>query len=99
MKVLAHLRIHGIRVKSNKCSRFGRVVGTYKNTSKGPCMTTKQVDATQLAPKPKNQQEFRLFLELLHYYGKFIPNLASLIYPLNSLLKANTPWNWTETGF
>ena len=25
-----------------------------------------------------------------------MPNLAILIHPLNSLLKANTPWNWTK---
>ena len=73
--------------------RFRRVFGI---TSEGLHTTTKKVDAIQLAPIPKNQQELRSFLGLLHYYGKFIPNLASLIYPLNSLLKANTPWNWTE---
>ena len=25
-----------------------------------------------------------------------MPNLAILIHPLNNLLKANTPWNWTK---
>ena len=25
-----------------------------------------------------------------------MPNLATLIHPLNSLLKANTPWNWSK---
>ena len=97
-EVLAHLRSHGIRVKSSKCSFFQDSVEYlgYKITSEGLHTTTKKVDAIQLAPIPKNQQELRSFLGLLHYYGKFIPNLASLIYPLNSLLKANTSWNWTE---
>ena len=97
-EVLARLKSHGIRVKSSKCLFFQESVEYlgHKITSEGLHTTTKKVDAIQLAPTPKNQQELRSFLGLLHYYGKFIPNLASLIYPLNNLLKANTPWNWTE---
>lgn len=29
------------------------------------------------------------------YYGKFIPNLASLIQPLNNLLQHKRKWKWT----
>ena len=54
------------------------------------------VDAVRLAPAPKNQRELRSFLGLLHYYGKFVPNLATMIHPLNSLLKTNAPWNWSQ---
>ena len=41
-------------------------------------------------------QELRSFLGLLNYYGKFIPNLASLIQPLNSLLQHDRKWNWSS---
>jgi len=34
-------------------------------------------------------------LGLLNYYGKFIPNLASLVQPLNNLLQQNRKWKWT----
>ena len=44
-----------------------------------------KVEAVKLAPVPKNQQDLRSFLGLVHYYGKFI---ASLLLPLNELLKA-----------
>ena len=30
---------------------------------------------------------------LLHYYGKFIPNLATILHPLNQLLKSGSRWN------
>ena len=36
------------------------------------------------------------FWACLHYYGKFIPNLSSLLHPLNELLKSNSPWKWTQ---
>ena len=58
--------------------------------------TTKKVDAVRLAPAPKNQRELRSFLGMLHYYGKLVTNLATLIHPLNSLLKMNSPWKWSK---
>ena len=96
--VLTRLRTHGIRVKSSKCSFFQDSVEClgHKIMSKGLHTTTKKVDAVRLAPAPKNQCELRSFLGLLHYYEKFIPNLATLIYPLNSLLKTSIPWNWSK---
>ena len=39
------------------------------------------------APEPQNVQELRSFLGLLNYYSKFIPNLASIVHPLNWLLR------------
>ena len=44
---------------------------------------------------PKNQQELRSFLGLVQYYRKFIPNLSTLVHPLNELLKAGKSWRWT----
>ena len=52
----------------------------------------KNVKAIQEAPIPHNQQELRSFLGLLHYYGKFIPNLATMLHPLNKLLKKGIAW-------
>ena len=49
--------------------------------------TAEKVAAVKLASTPKNQRELHSFLGLVHYYGKFIPNLATLLHPLNELLK------------
>ena len=48
----------------------------------------------QEAPVPKNAQELKSFLGLFHYYGRFIPNLATLLHPLNQVLKLNSKWKW-----
>ena len=90
-EMLVRLRNHGIRVKFSILEYL-----VHKITSEELHATTKKVDAVHLAPTPKNQGELRSFLRLLHYYGKFIPNLATLVHPLNGLLKANTPWNWSK---
>ena len=57
-----------------------------------------KLQAIVQAPTPKNVQELRSFLGLLNYYGKFIPNLASLIQPLNNLLQRNQKWKWTTAS-
>ena len=59
-------------------------------------LTVKLIEAVKKAPLPKNVQELRSFLGLVHYYGKFIPNLATLLHPLNSLLQTQSPWKWTQ---
>ena len=58
--------------------------------------TKEKLEAILSAPSPKNVQELRSFLGLLNYYGKFIPNLASLIHPLNALLHHDCKWKWSE---
>ena len=45
--------------------------------------TPKKVKAISKAPQLKNKNELRSFLGLVNYYGKFIPNLASVTQPSN----------------
>lgn len=40
-------------------------------------------------------QERTIFSGLLNYYGKFIPNLATLIQLLNGLLQHDYQWKWS----
>ena len=78
-----------VHLKSSKCTFFQGSIEYlgHKITSEGLNTTTKKVDAVRLAPAAKNQCELRLFLCLLHYYGKFVPSIATMIRPLDSLLK------------
>ena len=39
------------------------------------------------APEPENLQQLRSYLGLLNYYGRLIPNLATVAHPLNKLLR------------
>ena len=55
-----------------------------------------KLQAIQQAPAPRNVTELRAFLGLLNYYGKFIPNLSTMIHPLNALLGQGRKWNWTQ---
>ena len=55
-----------------------------------------KVDAVVNAPRLKNLTELRAFLGLLNYYGKFLPDLATKLHPLNKLLKKQQEWKWTR---
>ena len=46
-----------------------------------------KLQAVKEAPTPQNVSQLRSFLGLVMYYQKFIPNLATMLYPLNCLLR------------
>ena len=96
-EVLKRLQQNGLRVKSEKCKFLQPSVEYlgHRIDSSG-VHTTKKVEAILNAPRPCNVQQLRSFLGLLHYYGKFMSNLSSLLHPLNQLLKSHSPWMWSQ---
>ena len=97
-KVLQKFKQHGIRVKKNKCTFMKTSVQYlgHRIDADGLHATEAKLEAIINAPTPRNVPELRSFLELLNYYGRFIPNLSSLIHPLNKLLRHGVPWQWSE---
>jgi hypothetical protein len=95
--VLSRLEKCGLKLQRAKC-KFMRDEVVYLGhliSEKGIAPTPEKVKAIEDAPQPRNVQELRSFLGMLQYYGKFIPDLATLIHPLNELLRAHTPFKWT----
>ncbi len=58
--------------------------------------TDSKLDAITKAPASRIITELRSFLGLINYYGRFIPNLSTLLHPLNNLLRREIPWKWSE---
>ena len=98
-QVLTRLEQQGIRLKKEKCKFMAASVEYFghKVDANGIYTSDHKVEAIQQAPIPKNTRQLKSFLELVHYYGKFIPHLSSLLHPLNQLLKANTKWSWSDS--
>ena len=97
-EVFNHLEKHGFRLKLEKCEfllksieYLGHIV-----SKDGIQPVPTKVEAIVKAPIPVNVQQLRSFLGLTNYYWKFIPNLATLLHPLNALLQANKEWKWTS---
>ena len=56
--------------------------------------TDEKVECIKQAATPRNITELKAFMGLLNYYGKFIPNLATVLAPLYCLLQKDTKWHW-----
>ena len=57
--------------------------------------TTAKIKAVVDAPTPKNLSELKSCLGLLNYYGHFLPNLSTMIHPLNQLQSKGQKWVWS----
>ena len=95
--VLKRLKEYGLRVKQKKCEFLKESVEYlgHKVDAQGLHTLPSKLTAIVEAPEPRNVHELRSFLGLLNYYSKFIPNLASLVHPLNHLLRHDVKWNWS----
>ena len=97
-QVLHKLQEQGMRLKKEKCAFFQKEVeylGYWINAD-GVHTAPSKLQAIEQAPAPRNVTELRAFLGLLNYYGKFIPNLSTMIHPLNALLGQGRKCNWTQ---
>lgn len=45
-------------------------------------------------PVPEDAKALRIFLGLVNYFKRFIPNYSTLTYPLRSLLRNDTKYVW-----
>ena len=87
-----------MQLKQEKCSFLQNAVEYlgYQIDANGVHTAPSKLQAIQRAPAPENVNQLRAFLGLLNYYGKFIPNLSTMIHPLNALLRHGVHWKWTQ---
>ena len=55
-----------------------------------------KVETLVQAPYPKNRDELVAFLGAMQYYARYLPNLHTVIEPLNRLWSKDTPWTLGE---
>ena len=96
--VLQRLQQHGLQLQLTKCSfmkmQFYEYLGHLINAEGLHAMMDKKKVIAN-APALQNVTELRSLLGLLNYYRKFIPNLSTLLHPLNNLLRHDRKWKWT----
>ena len=96
--VLSRLEKFGLRVQKEKCEFFrdsleylGHIIDA-TGLHKSPDKMCAIVDA----PLPTNTSQLRSFLGLINYYARFVPNLSTLLHPLNGLLHKDIKWEWSK---
>ena len=96
--VLTQLEQAGLRAQRSEC-QFMKPSVTFlghRVNADGLHPLPEKVEAVMKALTPCNVQELKLFLRLLLYYSKFLPNLSSVLAPLYHLFRKDTAWRWSE---
>nr|XP_024658736.1 uncharacterized protein K02A2.6-like [Maylandia zebra] len=96
--VLGRLEDYGLRLKQEKCLFFQESVEYLGHIidAAGLHKSPEKVRAVMEAPAPADVSQLRSFLGMLNYYGRFIPDLATVLKPLNELLSKEKKWQWTS---
>ena len=86
-EVLKRLQTAGMKLKKEKCMFLVPEVKYlgHKISNRGIEPTEEKVRAVTKAPVPWNISELKGFIGLVNYYGRFLPNLATVLSPLYSL--------------
>ena len=61
------------------------------------CPTEEKMAALKKAATPTNVTELRSYLGLLKYYMEYLPDLSTLLAPLNALTHSCAEWSWDAT--
>ena len=83
--VLARLKDHGIRLRKGKCAFMKESVEYlgFCISKEGLSPLTIKVRAIVEAPAPTDIQQLRSYW-MLNCYGRFIPDLSTVLHPMNS---------------
>ena len=96
VQVLSKLQSAGLKLRLDKCT-FSVPQVTYLGyliDKNGIHPTKEKVHAIVQAPAPTNVTQLRAYLGLLNFYRRFLPQAASMLEPLNKLLRSSVPWTW-----
>lgn len=97
-QVFRRLRDANLRINPEKCEFFksetkylGHVV-----SAQGIHTDPDKIAAIRELPAPTTLKELRRFLGIVSWYRRFVPEFATLAFPLTSMLKKGKHWRWTE---
>ena len=97
-EVLRRLNDHNMRVNWEKSEILAKSIQYcgYVIDCNGIRKMDSKIKAIQEMKKPQNKDEVRSFLGLVNYYGRFIQNLSTIVYPLNCLLHNNIQFDFDK---
>lgn len=97
-RVFQRLQQYNLKLNPSKCNFLKREVIYlgHQITDKGIRTDPSKHKVIENYPTPQNADEVRRFVAFCNYYRKFIQNFAEIAKPLNSLLKKNKLFDWTQ---
>ena len=94
--VLKALYALGVTIRKDKCKFFMAEVKNLGHiiSKNGIRVDPEKTEAVKNAPQPTNVKELQSFIGAVNYYGKFIPDMATICKPLYMLLQKDIKWTW-----
>lgn len=95
-ETLKALNQHGVLLNDYKCQfkQQETVFLGHKLSAEGIAPADEKVKSILQFRAPETKEELRSFLGLVTYVSKFIPDLATINYPLRTLLKREATFDW-----
>ena len=97
-QVLGRLEDAGLKLRLDKCAFKVRQVAylgyVIDSTGIHPCGD--KVKAIVDAPVPANVKQLQSYLGIFNFYRRFVPNISSVLEPLNKLLRKDARWHWGD---
>lgn len=89
---------YGIRLKESKCSLMKSEVEYFAFivSKDGIQPSPQKVKAMLNVAEPENVKELQSWLGMVNYYRKWIPDMSTVLQPLNELLAKKAKWQWNE---
>ena len=97
-EVLEVCRKNGLRLKKEKCKFFMNEVDFlgYRISREGVKPIQDKIQSILEAQVPQNISQVKSFLGMIQYYHRHLPNIATQLEPLHSLLRKGVVWKWTD---
>lgn len=99
-QVFLRCREFGVSLNPAKCvfaTSQGKLLGHIVSED-GQTIDPKRTKATLALPLPKHKKGLQSFLGRINFVRRFIPNLATMVKTLTTMLKKDMVFSWTKEG-
>ena len=97
-KTLKRLDSYGVKLQKSKCQFMHNQVEyfAFVVNKEGIKPSPKKLEAIRNMVDPKSKKELQIWLGIVNYFRKFVPNMSTLSGPHTKLMAKDVPWKWTR---
>lgn len=97
-QVLETALANNIKFNKSKCKIAHEEITFlgHKFSEEGMQIDEERIQSIIKYPTPSNKKELEIFLGIINYVGKYIPNLSEISFPLRQLIKKDSIFLWNS---